>query len=259
MRRRIHLFEFHDQSWFPADLRNAATAYLETLSRLTRAHDSMVPYVKKALDQTGARQLVDLCSGGTGPVVEIARELGRQGAPSRVLLTDKFPNLERFERAKRQLPGMVEFNSRPVDATAVGPELSGVRTIINAFHHFRPAAARSVLQDAMKARQGIVIAELSERNVPNILSFFFIPLMVLVLMPLIRPVRWSWLLFTYVIPVLPLVIAWDGLVSHLRVYNEAELRELTAGLDERYQWSYSRVRLGSSPAYFSVLTGLPTN
>jgi hypothetical protein len=97
----------------------------------------------------------------------------------------------------------------------------------------------------VRARQPILCAELSERTVANVIGAALIPLFVVLLMPLVRPLRLSWLLFTYVIPILPFSIAWDGLVSHLRVYSPAELERFVDGLGgDGYTWEIGQEKLG---------------
>ena len=50
--------------------------------------------------------------------------------------------------------------------------------------------------------------------------------------PRIKPLSATQLVFTYVIPILPLLIAWDGAVSNARTYSQDDLRQLAddAGL-----------------------------
>jgi hypothetical protein len=56
--------------------------------------------------------------------------------------------------------------------------------------------------------------------------------------PLIRPRRWWILALTYLVPILPLLILWDGVVSSLRTYAPADLERLTTGLgSDGYRWS----------------------
>ena len=43
-------------------------------------------------------------------------------------------------------------------------------------------------------------------------------------------------------PLLPLCIFWDGLVSCLRTYRVDELRALVDGLDDGYRWEAGTVR-----------------
>jgi hypothetical protein len=183
--------------------------------------------------------VVDLCSGGTGPVITLAKAVEpRLGFAPTVVLTDLFPNRAAFARAAERSAVPIAAETEPVDARNVPARLEGVRTVFDAFHHFRPADARGILRDAAARRRPILIVEATERSVPALLGMLlFVPLLVLVLTPLVRPLRWWRLLLTYVIPLAPLLILFDGLVSCLRSYTETELRELAHGLEtETYQF-----------------------
>ena len=48
---------------------------------------------------------------------------------------------------------------------------------------------------------------------------------VLLLTPFVRPFKWSRILLTYVVPLVPLIVVFDGTMSFLRLYLEHELRE----------------------------------
>ena len=85
-----------------------------------------------------------------------------------------------------------------------------------------------------------------------------VPLMVLLMTPFIRPFRWSRLFWTYLIPVVPLVSLFDGLVSCLRTYSVAELRELVDGLEaENYQWDFGELKSKANPIPVTYLMGVP--
>ena len=122
-------------------------------------------------------------------------------------------------------------------------------------HHFAPADARAVLADAAAAREPILVAEASERSAAAILGSIFIPLFVLLVMPLVRPRSAAALVLTYLLPLLPLCIFWDGLVSCLRTYRVDELRALVADLDHGYRWETGTVRKAGRNVTF--LLGTP--
>jgi hypothetical protein len=83
-------------------------------------------------------------------------------------------------------------------------------------------------------------------------------LKVFFLTPFVRPWSFSQLFWTYVIPVLPLVIAWDGVASNGRTYSKEDLEELVRDLnDERYTWEISRVRRPFYPTKMMYFLGLP--
>jgi hypothetical protein len=188
---------------------------------------------------------VDLCSGAGGPWRALRHDI-----PVPVLLTDKYPN-----RATGR--GPVPLHPAPVDALAVPAELDGFRTMFTSFHHFRPDEARAILADAVRHRQGIGVFEVARRAPREIALIGLTWLAILLLVPFVRPLRWSRLAWTYLPPVLPLVGAFDGVVSCLRTYSPAELRALVVGLDG-YEWDIGELpRAWWRPLTVSYLIGVP--
>lgn len=259
--RRMHLAELEDQPWFPRLLRDAGTAYLEFAARMAGHSALLAPELERVLRESGAKRVVDLCSGGGGPILAIREELAAKGDDFELLLTDFYPNLPAFERASARSSGRVRFSAEPVDATAVPAELDGLRTLWNAFHHFRPEQAARILEDAVRARQPIAVFELIGREPVALLGILLAPLLFALALPFLRPFRWAWLPLTYLVPVLPLFVLWDGLVSLLRIYMPGDLRELLERLEHRhrtaYRWEIRKKRLGAAPTHATILVGLP--
>ncbi len=146
---------------------------------------------------------------------------------------------------------------RPVDATDVPVDLPGLRTLFTAFHHFDPTDARAVLQDAVDAGQGIAIFEQTQRSIAGLLFMLLLPLLALLATPLLRPFRWSRLFWTYVIPAIPLVLCFDGIVSCLRTYSDDELQTMVDDLEGTpYVWRFGRARTLLSPLGVRYLIGV---
>ena len=255
---RVHLFEIEDQPWFPAVLRDAATAYLDVAARVTGQIQRFGPKLREALERSGQRELVDLCSGSGGPVVTMVEALAQQGVEVRAELTDLYPNKPALARAAERDPQRIRWSEQPVDALAVPADRTGMRTIFNALHHLRPAQARALLGDAARAGRPIAAFELVSRSPPVLLGMLFAPLMTMLLMPFTRGVRLSWLVFTYVIPLVPLVVMFDGIVSCLRVYAPDELRALVADIDvPGYAWDIGTVPMGPPGIHGTYIIGIP--
>lgn len=253
--KRVHLFELEDQPWFPAVLRDAGTAYLQFVMKASGQSLLLAGPVGKALAKAGTDHIVDLCSGGSGPIVPIVEALAAEGRPVTVELTDAFPNHAAFEASAKGSQGRIRFVSTPVDATKVPAGMKGFRTLFNAFHHFRPDAARAILQAAVDARQPIGIFEVASRQPLMMLGIAFSPLAVLLTMPLLR-VRPLAFVFTYLVPIIPLFVLWDGLVSCLRTYSEPELRALVATVNAPdWEWEIGRVPLSKAPIFGTYLVG----
>ena len=74
---------------------------------------------------------------------------------------------------------------------------------------------------------------------------------------MVRPFRWQYLVFTYLLPVLPLIIMWDGMVSHLRCHTEPEILAMAESTEaENWHWELHRPALG--PGQLTILLGWPT-
>lgn len=255
---RVQLVELEDLPWFPPMLRAAMTGSLRKGADLIGATRLIVRHLAPFVRAQGVDRVVDLCSGSGGPTVTLAEELRRDGVEVEVLLTDLYPNLEAFQRVAEASGGVVRFRSEPVDATAVPADLSGFRVLMNAFHHFPPEIAQAILADAMDKGQPIAVYEIIGREPMHALAMLGIPLLMPLVVPLVRPFDWRWIPLTYALPVLGFTGTWDGVVSMLRIYDEDDLRELTAPLRRPgWQWRVERIRYGRLPAHLTALIGLP--
>ena len=256
--KRLHLIEIEDQDWCPRTVRDAITDYLQFALAATKPYAALIPILATALQRAGTPNVLDLCSGAAGPWLWLHPVLAERGVSVSVCLTDKYPNMEAFGRSSRLTHQAISYHPQPVDATRVPGELPGFRTMFTAFHHFRPEQACAVLADAVRKRQGIGIFEATQRRALALLLMLLVPLIVLVVTPFIRPFRWSRLLLTYLIPLVPMVTLFDGLVSCLRTYSVEELRDLTARLDTNdYHWDIGTVKSKMAAIRITYLIGVP--
>jgi hypothetical protein len=242
---RVHLFEFEDQRWFPAFLRNYGTDFLQFLSNTTGMYKPVIPIVKKGLNKSGTSQIIDLGSGGGGGLIWLNSELIKDFPDLKIVLTDYYPNLPAFKVTKKKMNNF-EYVDKPVDARNVPTDLRGLRTQWLSLHHFKPTDARQILQNAIDTNSSIAIFEGQERSLPSFLAMLFSPLSVLLTTPFIRPFRIGRIVFTYLIPVVPLFVLWDGIVSSLRTYSVKEMNGLVENLRgmETYDWEIGKVRSG---------------
>jgi hypothetical protein len=257
--KRIHFIEIADQAWCPQPIKNAVTDYCRFVLTLSKTYQAIAPLLAGALQRTGARRVLDLGSGAAGPWIELQPLVRQLGVDVSVCLSDHYPNIQALERARCLTRQAINYLSEPVDATRVPRELSGFRTMFTAFHHLRPEQARAMLADAVAKGEGIAVFEPGERNFLILLLFPLLlvtPLRVLIATPFIRPFRWSRLLWTYLVPAVPLVLLFDSIISVLRLYSVHELRGLTAGLDS-YHWDISTVRGKPIPIPITYLIGVP--
>ncbi len=255
---RIHLFELEDQKWFPAFLRNYGTDFLQFLSNKAKIYKPVVSLIEEKLNRSGTYQIVDLGSGGGGGLIWLNSELKKNNPDLKILLTDYFPNISAFEYTKRKSNNF-EFIERPVDAKNVPKELTGFRTMFLSFHHFKPADAKQILQNAVDSGAPIGIFEAQERSIPSLIAMFFSPLTVLFTTPFIRPFKIGRIIFTYLIPIVPLFVWWDGMVSSLRTYSVKEMNALIESLEHTEDFNWETGKIKSGPGVILYLIGIKKN
>ena len=250
--KRFHLIEIHEQTWCPALIRDAATDYLQFAITFGNVYQPIFPHLETALKNAGTGKIVDLCSGGGGAWVSLKKEF----ADVEVTLTDYYPNLASFRELKEHHD--LNFEELSVNALDVPDNLTGFRTIFTAFHHFRPAQAKEILRDAANKNCGIGIFEATPRSIKTLLIMLLTPIFVLLLTPKIRPFRLSRIVFTYLLPIVPLVVLFDGVVSALRTYTPDELKEFTHDLgDDNYIWEIGEERGEKSLVPIIYIIGYP--
>lgn len=232
------------------------TGYLQVVIEQARPYDVAVPVVSELIDRTGSADVVDLASGAGGPWRQLAAASSREHPALRVTLTDVNPNAQTLHGSDG-CPGL-DYLAEPVSALEVPVELGRVRTMFTALHHFDEAEVRTILAAAQRDRVGFAAFEATHRSVRGLLVTLAIPLLVLVLMPRVKPRRVVTLLLTYLPPLLPLLIWWDGLASTLRTYAADELRALVAELAEPgYTWRVDEVAVPGAPIPVLQLVGWP--
>jgi hypothetical protein len=69
-------------------------------------------------------------------------------------------------------------------------------------------------------------------------SFIF-----LTVTPFIKPFRLSRLFFTYIVPLVPVMTIWDGLVSILRMYTPKDMLEMANSINAvNYEWKAGQIK-----------------
>jgi hypothetical protein len=258
MSKRVQLFEFHERAECPPFLRESV---VETLGRGLRWLDmsaAIGPAFAAFGRQARCARVLDLCSGSGAPASLLLEWLQRHGEPMpQLVLSDLFPNEPALAAVQARHPHHVSFDRTPVDATAVPAELDhDTRLVINAFHHFAPADAARIVADAVAQRKSLFIYEGFPRDLARFLPTGPAMLPALYLNPLLAPRhRLAKALFTYLLPLIPMIATWDGIVSVLRIYGEAELRAMTAGADG-YRWEYREVPYGRGGRAV-IFSGIP--
>lgn len=253
--KRIHLFEIEDLEWFPESFRRYLTRLILVMHRIIGTEEKVSALLADLIKDTDSTRIVDLCSGSGGPMPEVLLRLQEKYNLENIslTLTDLYPDLKTAEILNQGERNSMEYITTPINAAEVDENIKGIRTMISSFHHMKPDNARKILENAEKARQPILIFEISDNNPPVFLWWIAIPInfiMALFITPWVRPMSWKQLFFTYLIPIIPLCFAWDGAVSNARTYTLDDLDELLEGLSsESYKWEKGKIKGKTNQLY----------
>lgn len=258
--KRIQLFEFEDFSWFPNFLRMPMTRYINAIHKMLGSAPELAKLLETGLKASGQREIIDLCAGSGGPMQDVMGILRKDGALQNIKLkhTDLYPNLAAASEINNNGDPNITYETQSVDATKLGQNQKGLRTMICSLHHMPPKVARQILEDAQNAQQPFCAFEISDNSFPKWIWWIAIPinyLMVFFITFTVKPMTWQQIVFTYLIPLLPFFIAWDGAVSNARTYTLDDMDELLAGLESpNYRWEKGLIKGKAKKLY---LMGMP--
>jgi len=255
---RLHLFEFEDLEWFPDIIRQSQTDYLHFVITKAKAYKPAASLVKEALDKTNTNEIIDLCSGGGGGTDAFHKNLEEiTGKQIKMTLSDKYPNIPAFEMIKNLSGGKIDYIKESIDAVNVPSNLKGMRTMFSAFHHFKPRDAQAILKSAVDDKVPIAIFEGANKDILNFLGILlFTPIIFIFATPFMKPFKLSRIFFTYIIPLIPIITVWDGLVSILRMYTPNQMLKMAEEVTNNYTWKSGKTKgnIGNTIMY---LVGYP--
>ena len=257
---RLHLFEFEDLPWFPKFIRDGGTDFLGFILNKAKFYEPTIEVIEQVIQETKHNRILDLCSGNGGPIASLSQKLAPESDITFVL-SDKFPNLPAFDRLKQTSNNKIDYLPEPLDVITMDGDAEGIRTMYSAIHHFKPREVRIILGNVVQSGMPLCIFDSGDKHIGTILGIMiFHPLLFIFCTPFIRPFTLSRILFTYLIPIIPLYTIWDGIVSIIRLHRPDKLLSVAKSVDksESYVWKSGKLKnkIGFSIAY---LTGIPKN
>jgi hypothetical protein len=244
---RLHIREIEDMEQVPKFLRHGIVRNVSFAVEFAGVYDELAEVFVEFLGKLKNNTLLDLASGYGGPVTTMLHAVKKRGIePPRFVLSDFNPNIERFRFLSIEDSNISYFGGR-VDAMDPQKEIRKYpRTMFDAIHHFTPENAGKILKNASEHSEGIFIAESTDRalyQVPragigcflaSLISPFFM-----------QPFSVKETVFTWAIPVIPLITAHDGAVSTFKRYTREEMWNIidSAGKND-FVWEVGELKRG---------------
>lgn len=259
--RRLHLIELHEKPWYPDSWRDLFQRGMGASHPFTDPFENFYLPFGRFLQRLRPKSILDLCSGSGDAACmmwnDIVPDLDREHRPV-LILSDLFPNVEAFEKLKKEHAGLVDYYSEKVNALRPPANAPRVRTLLNSLHHFRPNEVRTILQDVVDNADGIAVFEGTGRTWKNVITvLLLVPFLAAFMIAfLLRPFRFRNLLWGILIPVIPMTAVFDGLVSSFRTYTVEELKEFTAALGNgSFEWEIGTAYMSKTGLDATYLLG----
>lgn len=260
--RRLHLIEIHEQPWLPEIFRSMFRRFLGLFLTKTNTFKNAYPLFSDFLVKANAERVIDLCSG-SGDAIKLLNDYHQKtntdNKKIKLCMSDIYPEKDNHTILKTD--SNITFYKSPIDILNLPEDIPKVRTIINALHHFTPDQVSKILSDAASQCNAIAIIEVTSRNWQSILF----TLLSIIISPIagaffLRPYRFYHTVFSIFIPILPLMVLFDGIVSCLRSYTQKELMQIISASNyENFKWESGRVpSLGIKGLYVNYLFGYST-
>lgn len=258
--RKWHLIELHEQPWMPAYLRRMTPSFLTYILKKFSIYTPCADLLAATIDKTKSEKIVDFCSGTGDNVLHLHTLLHEKFNLSLKLnLSDLFPDPTIIKKINANANNNgIYYHPNSINVLQPSPKTLGLRTLFTSFHHFKPKQAKHILHCAVNNNDPIAIFEFTENRPFRLLFDLLTPFIVFLTMPRLKVLGWKRFLFTYLIPIAPFMIAWDGFVSNLRSYSTTELLNIGKAVDKQhYHWQSGKIK--SNLRFFNItyLIGLP--
>lgn len=226
---RIDLPEFGDAVWLPSWM---CTCHRQCLELMLRAGGYYKGAVRLYADWARtSERVLDLGSGAGGAITIMLDEPHEDLRLPCIVLSDIQPQCDLYRHLQlRHGPQRIAYRSEPVAAQTAILEHGASYSVCSAFHHLPPEAAAQVIQAIIHTKSRLLILEPFTRNGSTILQMVLLT-PVAILLGMTLPFRrgcWSWKAFLCctLLPIVPLMVHIDGIISVLRTYAASDVLAL---------------------------------
>lgn len=229
MFRRFHAFEFCDQYWVKGIIREA---FMDCLEAIYRAYGPYKKHFPSLISEARSRgTIVDLATGNAAPVISFLEFLKKENQSEsienlKVIATDLHPHLQTWADLEKKYP-YFSFRGTAFDAVNQAENIPCVYTMFSAFHHFNEDDAIRIISSKLSENSDLIIFEMTPRD--HSTNYIWLPFSIpfLMLSSLFsKKIKLSKILLSIILPIVPLMVVFDGLISNLRTYTKSELENM---------------------------------
>ena len=232
----LFLFEFMDHSRTPRVLRETLLDVLDYCNTDFRPYyREIAEEISQIATERGLTTLVELGAG----LAPLTRQLARLPDSRFTLIPcDLYPETDEWARLAADHPDSIKPEYEPVDFTVRRDWGERSALILCAtLHHIPQKIRRKTLLALHESADCVLIFE-PIRKTPFSMFLVLFALFPALLTPafrLTRPGNLRRIFFCWLIPIVPLMFVWDGLISCLRQWNHSEWDNFSQSLPEGFR------------------------
>jgi hypothetical protein len=214
--KRKQIFQFSNQKWFPSFLKRDMYEFMSWFVGKVNAAKPFLPVLEEVIGHTQTKTIINIDSK-IGAGIETVLPLLPEG--SEVINVE----LEKFSTHNK-----------------------GTYTFINSFHQLDEKKAKYYLTQIADSGNSVAVLEGNNDSLWQVVGMtIFVPLTVILSAPFVQPFRITRLIFTYLIPILPVITMLDGFLALFKLYNPNDLNELVSTIPvKNYVWKSGKADNG---------------
>lgn len=228
--KRKQVFQFSNQKWYPSFLKRDMYEFMSWFVGKVNAAKPFLPVLEEVIGNTQTKTIINIDSK-IGAGIETLLPLLPEG--SEIINIE----LEKFSTHNK-----------------------GIYTFINSFHQLDEKKAAYYLTQIANSGNSVAVLEGNNDSLWQVVGMtIFVPLTVILSAPFVQPFRITRLIFTYLIPILPVVTMLDGFLALFKLYNPNDLNELVSTIPvKNYVWKSGKADNGRGGKII-YLMGYPGN
>jgi hypothetical protein len=228
--KRKQVFQFSNQKWYPSFLKRDMYEFMSWFVGKVNAAKPFLPVLEEVIGNTQTKIIINIDSK-IGAGIETVLPLLPDG--TEVINVE----LEKFSTHNK-----------------------GMYTFINSFHQLDEKKATYYLTQIADSGNSVAVLEGNNDSLWQVVGMtIFVPLTVIISAPFVQPFRITRLIFTYLIPILPVITMLDGFLALFKLYNPNDLNELVSTIPvKNYTWKSGKADNGRGGKII-YLMGYPEN
>tara|TARA_Y100000780_G_scaffold196518_2_gene186634 strand:+ start:142267 stop:143058 length:792 start_codon:yes stop_codon:yes gene_type:complete len=231
---RVNSFEFGDLSSVPAFYHQFLREFMSKIYFVFGIHKLWRKEISEFVERQGAESIHDPCAG-SGYVNQLIFESLDKNLGAKFYLSDLMTD-ESPEFAK-QINSLgyqdLKFAEESIDLLKIEASKQMPKMFVNSFHHFNNEQVKEILKNTLGQGKEILVLEYCRKTPDSLVSMLFGGVLSLLFFPFVVEKKFiiPSFIFTYLIPIIPFMLVWDGIVSCLRTHTISSLKQILVELN----------------------------